>query len=165
MESFRLLVGLYTGGTPNLAAIGAALNVDANTFILTHTYDMVIGGICLLFLMTLARSCSTHFLPSFEAKHARYSEEMEIDHREDIDSFMKILSKSGIIQVLKAFGFSSVIVSIGGGLSLLVPEKHADGNGDFVHYHPGNFIQQLEFGESPRKLIPAGHVFILCFHW
>ena len=118
-----LLVGLYTGGTPNLAAIGAALNVDANTFVLTHTYDMVIGGLSLLFLMTIAQKLFNTFLPSFEAKHARYSEEMEIDHKEDIDSFMKLLSKSGIVQVLKAFGFSSVIVSIGGGLSLLVPEN------------------------------------------
>lgn len=118
-----LLIGLYTGGTPNLAAIGTALDINANTFILTHTYDMVIGAVCLLFLMTVAQRIFNRFLPSFETKHARLSAEVEIEHNEDIDSFDNILSKYGLIEVFKAFFFSSIIVAIGGGLSLLVPES------------------------------------------
>ena len=118
-----LLIGLYTGGSPNLAAIGTALNVDANTFILTHTYDMVVGAVCLLFLMTVAQKVFNKFLPSFKKKHAQLSGDLEIEHDENIDSFTKVLTKHGILEVLKAFGFSSVIVAIGGGLSLLVPES------------------------------------------
>ena len=118
-----LLIGLYTGGTPNLAAIGTALDIDANTFILTHTYDMVVGAVCLLFLMTIAQRLFNRFLPSFESKHAKLKEAVEIENKEDIDSFLNIPSKHGIIEVLKAFGFSSVIVAIGGVLSLLVPEN------------------------------------------
>lgn len=118
-----LLVGLYTGGTPNLAAIGTALDVNANTFILTHTYDMVIGAVFLLFLMTIAQRIFNKFLPSFKAKHAKISAEIEIEHNEDIDSFEQVLSKFGLVELLKAFGFSSIIVAIGGGLSLLVPEN------------------------------------------
>lgn len=118
-----LLVGVYTGGSPNLAAIGTALDVNANTFILTHTYDMVIGAVYLLFLMTVAQKLFNKFLPSFKAKHAKISAEIEIEHNEDIDSFHKILSKFGLLEVLRAFGFSSIIVAISGGLSLLVPEN------------------------------------------
>jgi uncharacterized membrane protein len=118
-----LLIGLYTGGTPNLAAIGTALNIDANTFILTHTYDMVVGATCLLFLMTLAQRLFNKFLPSFESKHALLMEEVELEYKEEIDSVTNILSKKGIIEVLKAFGFSVAIVAVGGGISLLVPEN------------------------------------------
>jgi len=118
-----LLIGLYTGGTPNLAAIGTALDVNANTFILTHTYDMVVGAFFLLFLMTIAQRMFNKFLPSFETKHAKISAEVEIEHNEDIDSFVNILSKHGIIEMLKAFGFSLVIVAIGGGLSMIAPES------------------------------------------
>ncbi|MCK5703694.1 MAG: DUF819 family protein, partial [Cyclobacteriaceae bacterium] len=82
-----LLVGLYTGGTPNLAAIGAALEINANTFLLTHTYDMVIGAVCLLFLMTVAQELFNTFLPSFKAKHANISSDIEISQNEDIESF------------------------------------------------------------------------------
>ncbi|MCG8309032.1 MAG: DUF819 family protein [Cytophagales bacterium] len=117
-----LLIGLYSGGTPNLAAIGTALNVGANTFILTHTYDMVVGAICLLFLMTIAQPLFNRFLPSFNLKHENLSDEIGVEHNEDIDSFMKLLSKYGIIEILKGFGFSSVIVAISGGLSTLVPQ-------------------------------------------
>ena len=116
-----MLVGLYTGGSPNLAAIGTALDVDANTFVLTHTYDMVVGAVFLLFLMTIAQRVFNSFLPSFDAKHVKFSGEIEIEHVEDQDSYGRIFSKSGILEVLKAFGFSSVIVALGGGLSLLVP--------------------------------------------
>lgn len=118
-----LLMGLYTGGSPNLAAIGTALDIDANTFILTHTYDMVIGAALLFFFMTFAQRIFNLFLPSFKSKHAKISDEIEIEHNEDIDSFDKVLSKFGLVEILKALGFSSIIVAFGGGLGLLVPEN------------------------------------------
>jgi len=118
-----LLIGLYTGGTPNLAAIGTALEVNANTFILTHTYDMVIGAFFLLFLMTVAQRIFNSFLPSFKEKHISLSKDVEINQKENIDSFDNILTRSGIINMLKALGFSCIIVAIGGGLSMLVPEN------------------------------------------
>ena len=118
-----LLIGLYTGGSPNLAAIGAALDVNANTFILTNTYDMVIGAVCLLFLMTIAQRLFNTFLPNFKARHSSMTSVIEIGHSEDIKSFNEVLSRPGIIQLLKGFGLSSIIVAIGGGLSLLVPER------------------------------------------
>ena len=117
-----LLIGLYTGGSPNLAAIGAALDVNANTFILTNTYDMVIGAVCLLFLMTLAQRLFNTFLPNFKTRHSSIISDIEIGHNEDIESFVGMLSGPGINQLLKGFGLSLIIVSIGGGLSLLVPE-------------------------------------------
>ncbi|MBA4322383.1 MAG: hypothetical protein C0408_06140, partial [Odoribacter sp.] len=38
-----MLVGVYTGGTPNLVALKVALGVDPNLFIMTSTYDMIVG--------------------------------------------------------------------------------------------------------------------------
>ena len=46
-----LLVGVYTGGTPNLASLKIALNVDAETYIFVHTFDMIISFVYLVFLM------------------------------------------------------------------------------------------------------------------
>ena len=46
-----LLVGVYTGGTPNLASLKIALDVDAETYIFVHTFDMIISFIYLVFLM------------------------------------------------------------------------------------------------------------------
>ena len=84
---------------------------------------MVIGAFCVLFLMTIAQRLFNRFLPSFETKHANLAAEVEMEHNEDMDSFVGILSKQGMVETLKAFGFSSVIIAIGGGLSMLVPEN------------------------------------------
>lgn len=123
-ESWKIsgmLVGLYTGGTPNLAAISTALEVNATTFLLTHTYDMFVGAICLVFLMTVAQRLFNLFLPSFKNKHASLAEELELDQTREVDNFVGILTKFGMIELMKAFGFSSIVVAIGGGLSMLVP--------------------------------------------
>ena len=66
-----LLVGVYTGGTPNLASLKIALDVDAETYIFVHTFDMIISFIYLVFLMSfgirffrlfLSRRVETHQL-------------------------------------------------------------------------------------------------------
>jgi uncharacterized membrane protein len=117
-----MLVGLYTGGTPNLAAIRTALDIDTNTFLLTHTYDMVTGAVCLVFLMTVAQRLFNKFLPGFQSKHAKYADKLNMDYNEDMDSFKGMLTHKRLVESLKALGFSLVIVAIGGGLGLLVPQ-------------------------------------------
>ena len=73
-----LLVGLYTGGTPNLAALKLALNVDADTYILTHTYDTLLSLMYLLFLISFGKHIFRAFLPEYPAvnnnHHFTYSE-------------------------------------------------------------------------------------------
>ncbi len=121
-----MLVGLYTGGTPNLAAIGTALEINANTFLLTHAYDLLTGTVCFIFLMTIAQRLFNRFLPSFQRKHAKYGDKLDLIHDEDIDSFKGMLTKDGIVELIKAFGFALIIVAFSGGLSLLVPKHSQD---------------------------------------
>ena len=40
-----MMIGVYTGGTPNLAAIARALGVEEDLYILTHTVELVIGAV------------------------------------------------------------------------------------------------------------------------
>jgi uncharacterized membrane protein len=119
-----MLVGVYTGGTPNLAAISTALEINSTTFLLTHTYDLVTGVMCFVFLMTIAQRLFNRFLPSFQQKHAKYAAKLDLNYNEDMINFIEILTKYRILELTKAFGFASIIVAISGGLSLLVP-KHS----------------------------------------
>ena len=43
-----MLVGVYTGGTPNLVSLKVALGVDPNLFVMTSTYDMIVGAIIII---------------------------------------------------------------------------------------------------------------------
>lgn len=116
-----MLIGVYTGGTPNLAAIGTALNVTPDIFILTHTYDLIIGAVALLFLMTVAQKIFHTFLPRFKDVHDSeqfISMSAEYSHMED---YRTLLSKNEIPKLLKALAISILIFAVGGGLSFLVP--------------------------------------------
>lgn len=67
-ETWRLsamLVGVYTGGTPNLNAIGLALEAQESTIILLNTADSVCGAIYILFLSSFAPTLLGKFLPKF----------------------------------------------------------------------------------------------------
>jgi len=58
-----MLVGVYTGGTPNMAAIGTALQVESETFILLNAADMLVSFAYLLFILTLAVRIPARILP------------------------------------------------------------------------------------------------------
>ena len=60
-----LLVGLYSGGTPNLASLKLILDVDPDIFIITHSFDMLISAIYLLFLITIGQKLFQFILPKY----------------------------------------------------------------------------------------------------
>ncbi|PKA05292.1 DUF819 family protein [Leptospira ellisii] len=63
-----MLSGMYTGGTPNLNAIGMALGTAKETIALVNTVDIVIGGLYLLFLLTFGKKFFSLFLKPEENK-------------------------------------------------------------------------------------------------
>jgi len=114
-----LLVGVYTGGTPNLASLKLMLDVDAETYILTHTYDLIVGVFYLSFLLTIGKKIFFRFLPAFPSSLIE-NKIIETDQREP---FWIVLNAKYFKPLLKAFGVAIVIVLFAGGLAMLVPES------------------------------------------
>ena len=50
-----LMTAVLTGGTPNMAAVRAALGIPAETFVAVHTAETVVGAVYVLLLVTVAR--------------------------------------------------------------------------------------------------------------
>ena len=61
-----MLVGVYTGGTPNMNAIGLALGVSQEMLILVNAADLVLGASYFFLLMTVAHRILLLFLPAFK---------------------------------------------------------------------------------------------------
>lgn len=118
-----MLCGVYTGGTPNLAAIGTALQVNPETFVLTHTYDLVLGSIFLLFLLTTAQKTFNKILPHFSDSHKKFRLKEAVEDADAIDNYIGILGKRSMLQLSKAFGLSVLIFGVSYALSLLVPKS------------------------------------------
>ncbi|MDZ7636215.1 MAG: DUF819 family protein [Bacteroidales bacterium] len=62
-----MLIGLYTGGSVNLASIALALDVEPNAFIMTNTYDMIVGALVVL-LLHYRRAGVLQVIPSRRSK-------------------------------------------------------------------------------------------------
>lgn len=61
-----MLTGLYTGGTPNVQAIGIALDAPQTYVVLLQAADILGGGAYLLLLMTVMKTVLGWFLPDFK---------------------------------------------------------------------------------------------------
>ncbi len=61
-----MLVGVYTGGTPNMNAIGLMLDVKSETLVLMNAADIFCGGIYLVFLTSIAHPIFSKILPAFK---------------------------------------------------------------------------------------------------
>ncbi|HYI03236.1 DUF819 family protein [Hyalangium sp.] len=62
-----MLVGVYVGGTANMAAIGRVLEAQSETFVLLNAADLAAGGLYLIFLLTFAQRLLLRFMPPFTA--------------------------------------------------------------------------------------------------
>lgn len=115
-----MLVGVYTGGTPNLASIKMALDVDAETYILTHTYDLIVGVFYLAFLITVGQKVFLKFLPKFP--YPKGTENLQ-DEDKAKQPFFSVFRREKLFPLLKAFGVAILIFGVAIGLSQMVPEN------------------------------------------
>jgi uncharacterized membrane protein len=63
-EVAGMTVGVYTGGTANMAAVGTALDVPEATFVALNAADLFVGAVYLLVLLTVAQRVLARFLPA-----------------------------------------------------------------------------------------------------
>ncbi len=63
-----MLAGVYTGGTPNMQAIGLALEVPQETFVLLNAADLLWSGVYLIFLTSIGKKVVALFLPQYKSQ-------------------------------------------------------------------------------------------------
>ena len=112
-----LLIGVYTGGTPNLASIKEMLDVSNEVYLVVHSYDMVFSTLYFLFLITIGKRFFLLFLPAFKE-----SSKTNKIVSEDGDVFDKIFNKKSIWPLTKVFGLAILILGISAGFASLMPK-------------------------------------------
>lgn len=104
-----MLTGCYTGGTPNLVAIGLSLEVPGTDVVLANTSDMLIGGIYFLLLTSVMKHVYRKVLPPFKALDAVDTE---------IEPFMKPVFGKGIKKGLGSIGFTVGLAILAAGVAI-----------------------------------------------
>ncbi len=111
-----MTVGLYTGATVNLTAIGIALDVNEETFIVLNSADLLFGGIYFFFLMTFGKKVIGMFLPRFEGHNRIMPEDAGVNEQIEVPS-----STRGVIrEVAVSIGISAGILGLAAGLSYFI---------------------------------------------
>ncbi|KFZ26779.1 MAG: hypothetical protein KQ78_01097 [Candidatus Izimaplasma bacterium HR2] len=111
-ELSGMAIGLYTGGTPNLNAIGNIFSLDLDTIAVANLSDMIIGAIFYLFLLILSKPLLSKILKSSN-EISYISEDSVIFNNEDLDNNKFIFSKELGFRFLWAFGITVVGALLG----------------------------------------------------
>ncbi len=113
-----MMIGVYTGGTQNMSAIGMALKAGNEVFVILNSADIVFSSIYLLFLMTVASRVLGIFLPV----------KMELVNSEagEKDSQASAERRGGVIHVLTGLALSALLVVISLGISYLITGERAE---------------------------------------
>ncbi|MBN1158629.1 MAG: DUF819 family protein [Bacteroidales bacterium] len=120
-----MLVGIYTGGTPNMAAIKTALNVNNELYIMTHTYEVALGAVYLLFILSIGQKVFLLFLPPFKSPEIHGPTVMNAEIEEEFESYEGFFGKKTFFPLLAAFGLSVAILGISYFIGTLVPEDYS----------------------------------------
>ena len=111
-----MMIGVYTGGTPNLAAIARGLNVNEELYILTHTVELAVGALTLLFLLTVAKPLFSLFMKPYRPDGYTNMKE-QAPTVLDFESYAGFFSRSNLPGLAKAMGISLVIFGLGFGIT------------------------------------------------
>ena len=116
-----MAVGVYTGGTPNLAAIKMMLGVDEATYVLMNSFDMLVSFLFLVFLMACGIRLFRKVLPvdgaAGVAPGVGQAQKMA---QGETEMYRGIFTKRHFLPTLAAVGLSVLIAGIGIGLSMLL---------------------------------------------
>jgi uncharacterized membrane protein len=110
-----MLVGVYTGGTPNLAALKMMLDVKPDVYIMTHTYDTLVGAFFLFFLVSIGKRVFGSFLPPYPFKNIPSGE----SKADTVDEYKGILKRQYVLPLLLAMLASILIVGTSVGVSFV----------------------------------------------
>lgn len=116
-----MLAGVYTGGTPNLAAIKLMLGIPNEIYIMVHSYDMAISLIYLTFVLSFGIKLFRKILHYEPSKKGTKSEHMPFEPEGD-EPYKDFFKRENFLPVLWAAALSLLIFAIAGGLSMILPK-------------------------------------------
>lgn len=121
-----MAAGVYTGGTPNIAAIRTALDIDMDTFVIFHTYDTVVSITYIIFCLSVAQRVFVKWLPPFSenAPDDLVNSQEESD-TESITAFKGLLNPRFWFPLFLLSLLSGTIVLTGVFISSFFPESAA----------------------------------------
>ncbi|HPC98735.1 MAG TPA: DUF819 family protein [Bacteroidales bacterium] len=158
-----MLSAVYTGGTPNMAAMKTALNVDNELYLMTHTYEVALGAIYLIFILSVGQRVFLMWLPPFRKPDTGSVTVAESSIEGEFESYDGYFRKKTLLPVLGAFGLSVLIFAVSYGVSMLFPADFSTAATILLITTLGiaaSFVPRIK---NIQKTFQTGMYFILIF--
>ena len=114
-----MMAGIYTGGTMNFNALGAALNVDRSVMAIVLAFQMVITTPYIFFLLGGGYKIFRKILPYKDVTHKGRFDEEAVETN-DVENYHGMFEKKNLFGMLKGLGLSIVFLAVGAGLAMLI---------------------------------------------
>ena len=114
-----MMAGIYTGGTMNFNALGAALNVDRSVMAIVLAFQMVITTPYIFFLLGGGYKIFRKLLPYKDITHKGRMDEDQVETA-DVENYRGMFEKNNFIGMMKGLGLSVIFLAVGAGLALLI---------------------------------------------
>ena len=114
-----MMAGIYTGGTMNFNALGAALNVDRSVMAIVLAFQMVITTPYIFFLLGGGYKIFRKLLPYKDITHKGRVDEDEVETN-DVENYRGMFEKKNFLGMMKGLGLSVIFLAVGAGLALLI---------------------------------------------
>ena len=114
-----MMAGIYTGGTMNFNALGAALNVDRSVMAIVLAFQMVITTPYIFFLLGGGYKIFRKLLPYKDITHKGRMDEDQVETA-DVENYRGMFEKKNFIGMMKGLGLSICFLAVGAGLALLI---------------------------------------------
>jgi uncharacterized membrane protein len=159
-----MAVGVYTGGTPNLAAIKAGLDIPHAEYIVFHSVDTLVGAAYLMAMLTVGGPLFRRLLPAPEGGQSEVTQSFADD-----DDYRPLLQRDARLQLARITGLGILVLGVSMGISnLLVSMFSLESGGALTIVLLTTFGISLSFIPGIRRLELAYRlgmylIYIFCF--
>ncbi len=115
-----LLMGLYTGGTPNLASIQLALDISPEIYLMVNTYDIILTSVFLLTILSTGGRFLNRLLPRYKSADSEIDDKNVKFEGLESESYLGFFRRPYFLNFLLALAASVLIAGVSLGLSFLI---------------------------------------------
>ncbi len=162
-----MLTAVYTGGTPNMAAMKTALDVNNELYLMTHTYEVALGALYLAFILSIGQKVFLLWLPPFRnpetGKAVNDNNNNNTGIEDEYESYSGYFRKETFLPVMMGFGLSVLIFAVSFGIGKFVPEEFSTATIILLISTFGiaaSFVPKIK---NIKKTFQTGMYFILIF--
>ncbi len=120
-----IILGMYTGGTLNAAALQTVFRIKGETFVLINSYDIIISFLYLVFILTVGIKWSRKLYGESDEKRSNGVNDNvgKTDITATEINYRKILSKEGIKQLCRLLALTILVAAVSAAVALMFPNN------------------------------------------